>query len=110
MKAIGKITGIDYQDNAGVILHVEREPFLDPFLSPPSHKPFSAPMPKKFIYSGRATIVIWDDGTKTVVKCSRHDDWSPDAGFLWALGERVYGSKAQLVKAMKEHASYEYKK
>ena len=74
------------------------------------HKTLSAPMPKRIIYSGRATIVIWDDGTKTVVKCSRHDDWSPDAGFLWALGERIYGSKARLIKAMKEHASYEYKK
>lgn len=105
-----KVDVIDCLDYTRTMRPLGNGAFSDPYRFPPFHKPLSAPMPKRVIYSGRATIVIWDDGTKTVVKCSRHDDWSPDAGFLWALGERVYGSKAQLVKAMKEHASYEYKK
>lgn len=102
-----KTNGIDCLDYMCTVLPLDKN---ESFSRMSFHKQFFAPMPKKVIYSGRATIVIWDDGTKTVVKCSRHDDWSPDAGFLWALGERIYGSKAQLVKAMREHASYEYKK
>lgn len=58
------------------------------------------PMPKRVIYSGRATIVIWDDGTKTVVKCSEEDEYVPEVGFLWALAEKVYGNKSRLDKVM----------
>lgn len=58
------------------------------------------PIPKKIIYSGPATVVLWADGTKTVVKCSDEDAYVPEAGFLWALAEKVYGSKSQLDKMM----------
>ena len=57
-------------------------------------------IPKKIIYSGPATIVLWADGTKTVVKCSDEDAYVPEAGFLWALAEKVYGSKSQVDKVM----------
>lgn len=60
----------------------------------------ASPMPKKIIYSGLATIVLWEDGTKTVVKCSKHDSWKPETGFLWALAEKLYGSKSQVDKVM----------
>lgn len=58
-------------------------------------------IPKKIIYSGPATIVLWADGTKTVVKCSDEDAYAPEAGFLWALAEKVYGSKSQVDKVMR---------
>lgn len=57
-------------------------------------------IPKKIIYSGPATIVLWADGTKTVVKCSKHDSQNAETGFLWALAEKVYGSKSQVDKVM----------
>lgn len=88
-----KVNGID-------ILNYTCGEFSAPYRFPPSHKTFSAPMPKKVIYSGRATIVIWDDGTKTVVKCSEEDEYVPEVGFLWALAEKVYGSKSRLEKVM----------
>lgn len=58
------------------------------------------PIPKKIIYNGPATIVLWADGTKTVVKCSKHDSQNAETGFLWALAEKVYGSKSQVDKVM----------
>lgn len=75
-------------------------------LLPTPHEPLEheKPVPKKIIYSGPATIVLWADGTKTVVKCSKHDSQNAETGFLWALAEKVYGSKSQVEKVINGHA------
>lgn len=65
-------------------------------------------IPKKIIYSGPATIVLWADGTKTVVKCSKEDQFDSYAGFLWALAEKLYGSKSQVEKVINRHAEFNY--
>lgn len=46
---------------------------------------------KKVIYNGPATIILWDDGTKTVVKCKEGDPYSPEAGFALAVLKRLCG-------------------
>lgn len=66
----------------------------------------ASPIPKKIIYSGPATIVLWADGTKTVVKCAKHDTWDFQAGFLWALAEKVYGNRSQVEKVISQHANF----
>lgn len=65
-------------------------------------------IPKKIIYNPPATIVLWEDGTKTVVKCSKHDSWNAETGFLWALAEKLYGSKSQVEKVINRHAEFNY--
>lgn len=65
-------------------------------------------VPKKIIYSGPATIVLWADGTKTVVKCAKHDMWDIHTGFLWALAEKVYGNRSQVEKVIDRHAHFNY--
>lgn len=57
-------------------------------------------IPKKIICNPPATVVLWNDGTKTVVKCSEEDEYVPEVGFLWALAEKVYGNKSRLDKVM----------
>lgn len=47
---------------------------------------------KQVIFSGRATIVIWFDGTKTVVKCAEGDKYSKFAGLAIAICKHMYGS------------------
>lgn len=64
-------------------------------------------VPKKIIYNGPATIVLWADGTKTVVKCSKHDSQNAETGFLWALAEKVYGSKSRLDKVMRRWLTHD---
>lgn len=39
----------------------------------------------KVIYNNRATIVFWDDGTKTVSRCSDNDTYSQSAGLAMAV-------------------------
>ena len=47
---------------------------------------------KKVIYNGPATIILWTDGTKTVVKCKEGDPYSPEAGFALAVLKRLTGN------------------
>ena len=52
----------------------------------------------KIIFNPPATIVFWEDGTKTVVKCSAEDEFSEYCGFLAALGKKVYENNNQIKK------------
>ena len=47
-------------------------------------------LPKKVIYRDKYTIVIWEDNTKTIVKCSNLDEFDKEKGFLMALTTRMY--------------------
>lgn len=42
----------------------------------------SKPIIRKVIYNAPATIIMWEDGSKTVVKCSEDDVYDPMTGFL----------------------------
>lgn len=47
--------------------------------------------PKEIIYNDAATIVYWTDGTKTVVKCNKNDEYSEYVGFVAAVAKKMYG-------------------
>lgn len=46
---------------------------------------------KKVIFHCPATVILWADGTKTVVKCQPGDTYDREKGFLLAVCKRVYG-------------------
>lgn len=47
---------------------------------------------KQVIYADPATIVLWQDGTKTVVKVQDGDTYDPLIGFLLAVCKRCFGN------------------
>ena len=47
---------------------------------------------KNVIYNPPATIVIWNDGSKTVVKCMDTDIYTPMEGLLACIVKRQYGN------------------
>ena len=47
---------------------------------------------KKVIFNGPATIIIWVDGSKTVVKCAEGDVYSKFSGLAIAMCKRMYGT------------------
>lgn len=47
---------------------------------------------KKVIFSGKATIILWDDGEKTVVKCQKGDKYDPEKGLVMALLKYIMGN------------------
>ena len=48
--------------------------------------------PKKIHFNGPATIVEWNDGTKTVVKCQRGDKFDPLTGVAMCCMKKMLGS------------------
>ena len=64
------------------------------------------PEVKKVIFNDPATIVYWKDGTKTVVKCQKGDDFDQEKGFAMAFLKKCWGNKGnfndKLIKIMKE--------
>ena len=45
----------------------------------------------RVIFNDPATIIIWKDGSKTVVKRSDDDIWDPEKGFCMAIIKKLYG-------------------
>lgn len=60
----------------------------------------------KIIFNPPATIVFWDDGTKTVVKCAAEDEFNEYYGFLAALGKKVYENNNQIKKLIDKKAEW----
>lgn len=64
------------------------------FIDKQTGLPFSLPKPRKLIVNGPATIILWDDGTKTVAKCSKDEPFDPEKGVAIAIAKRfVSGNK-----------------
>lgn len=60
-------------------------------------------LPKKWVQNGPATILFWEDGTKTIVKCNQDDEFDGQKGYLMAYFEKWTGlSKHQIAKIMNE--------
>lgn len=60
----------------------------------------------KIIFNPPATIVFWEDGTKTVVKCAAEDEFSEYYGFLAALGKKAYENNSQIKKLIDKKAEW----
>lgn len=58
---------------------------------------------EKVVYNDPATIVIWNDGTKTVVKCHEGDVYDPEKGFLLCCAKKLFGNKGRYNDVMREH-------
>jgi len=62
-----------------------------------------AEMPIRWIRNGPATILFWKDGSKTIVKCNKEDEFDAQKGFLMACFEKWTGlSKHQIGKLMEK--------
>ena len=46
---------------------------------------------KRVIFDGPATIVFWDDGTKTIVKCTDSDEYSYEVGIAMCTLKKIFG-------------------
>ena len=47
---------------------------------------------KEVMYYNPATIVIWNDGTKTVSKCREGDEYSPECGLILCILKKLVGA------------------
>ena len=61
------------------------------------------PRISRIIFNDPATIVMWDDGTKTVVRCMKGEKFEKYAGFAAACLKKMFGSTSfakSIVEAM----------
>ena len=66
------------------------------------------PMPAQVIFNPPATIVYWEDGDKTVVRCD-NDVFSEEFGYAMACMRKAYGSRGEF-KAQFKNAFRPYLK
>ena len=57
---------------------------------------------KNVIFNDPATIVFWEDGTKTVVKCQDGDEFDPEKGLSMAIVKKAYGNKGNYCNKLKK--------
>lgn len=56
---------------------------------------------EKVIFNKPATIVFWEDGTKTVVKCGKRDTFDYEKGIAMAITKKVFGNTNGYYKKIK---------
>ena len=57
---------------------------------------------KNVIFNDPATIIFWEDGTKTVVKCQDGDEFDPEKGLAMAIAKKAYGNKGNYCNKLKK--------
>ena len=66
--------------------------------------PVTAPMPKRVIYSGPKTVVIWPDGTKTIVSLMEGQEHDEYGAFCAAVVKKMFGATHKAKKFLKSVA------
>jgi hypothetical protein len=57
---------------------------------------------KKVVFNNPATIVLWTDGTKTVVKCQNDEIFDPEKGLAMAIAKKAFGNKGNYCNEIKK--------
>ena len=75
----------------------------DEFFKPkaPKSVPY-IPEIKNVIFNEPATIVMWSDGTKTVVKCQEGEGYDPEKGMAMAISKKALGNKGNYCEVFKK--------
>lgn len=55
---------------------------------------------KRVIYSGPKTVVLWADGTKTIVSCGEGETYDHYTGFCAAVVKKLFGSTTHAKKVL----------
>lgn len=65
---------------------------------------------KDVIFNDPATIILWKDGTKTVVKVQEGDTFDEEKGLAMAISKRVLGDKGNFNEVFKKYVKNEPEK
>ena len=78
-------------------LNVIREPFKSE--APSSVSPFAI---KNVYFNDPVTVVMWQDGTKTIVRCDENDIYDPEMGLAMAISKKALGNKGNYYNQFKK--------
>lgn len=58
---------------------------------------------KEVIFNDPATIIIWKNGTKTIVKCGENEQYDPEKGLAMAIAKSCLGDKGNYYETFKKY-------
>ena len=61
----------------------------------------------KIVFNPPATIVLWRDGTKTVVKCGENEEFDYEVGVAMCFMKKHFGSRSAFKKLVKKYKPVE---
>lgn len=103
---VGKVVEID-EDNINVQSLEDKE--FRPWVSSacfelcnPAYKASAKNGIKKVIFNAPATLVLWSDNTKTVVKCGKNDTYDREKGLALCIAKKYLGNKSNFNNVFKE--------
>lgn len=56
---------------------------------------------KKVYFSGPATVILWEDGTKTVVRCQLDDQYDAEKGIAMCFMKKALGNNGNFNEELK---------
>lgn len=68
----------------------------------PAKKKKSSFVISRVIFNDPATIVLWEDGTKTVVKVQPGETFDAEKGLAMAISKKIYGNKGNFNEVFKK--------
>lgn len=94
---------LNYRDTDHIYSPVTLRQFYDNILRIAGYAPSSDMIPPitKVIYNPPATIVMWADNTKTVVKAT-NEDYDPEKGLAMAIAKKALGNKGNYYNVIKK--------
>ena len=107
-KKVECILGIEVQVNYDlrpneILLKTKGKEIIIPKFNFLEAKVSNSTLPEKYIVNDKATILFWEDGTKTIVKKSKNDIFDPIKSYLWAYFQKHSGmTKTQANKYLAE--------
>ena len=63
---------------------------------------------KDVIVSDRVTVILWKDGTKTMVRAGKHEDYDPEKGFAMAVCKKMFGNEGNYYEVFKKYVPVTY--
>lgn len=63
---------------------------------------------KDVIFSDRVTVILWKDGTKTMVRAGKHEDYDPEKGFAMAVCKKMFGNEGNYYEVFKKYVPVTY--
>lgn len=73
----------------------------EPFIKLHSNKN-SIPEIKELVFNDPATIIFWEDGTKTIVKTQNGEAFDKEKGFCMAVVKKLFGNKGNYYNIVNE--------
>ena len=69
----------------------------------PASKMQGVPDIKRVVFNDPATIILWADGTKTVVKVTHGEEYIPEVGFAMCILKKLYGTRSNYLRLIDKY-------